>query len=193
MSNDAVTCKREIAEHKAEYIEFLTTKAIKDFLHKAIVKLVDHEWIAELESKTMGFQHRHPRELIEHLCNTGANLDHLDVMELIKELQKPWDMVEAPATMFATGDHIERQLVKAGPAENPNLHLAFALSNFEASGEYDAAVQEWKAKAPQDKMFPCFRVYIQHEFAMHHKHNKSLAKAVGHGITNMVTQNEVDA
>ena len=28
---------------------------------------------------------------------------------------------------------------------------------------------------------------------MHHKHNKSLAKAVGHGITNMVTHNKVDA
>ena len=88
----------------------------------------------------MGFQHRHPRELIKHLCNTGANLDHLDVMELIQELQKPWDMVEAPATMFARGDHIECQLVKVGQAENPNIHLAFTLSNFEASGEYDAAV-----------------------------------------------------
>ena len=101
----------------------------------------------------MGFQHRHPRELIKHLCNTGANLDHLDVMELIQELQKPWDMVEAPATMFARGDRIECQLVKAGQVENPNLCFAFALSNFEASGEYDAAVQEWKAKAPQDKTF----------------------------------------
>ena len=42
-------------------------------------------------------------------------------------------------------------------------------------------------------MFPHFQVYIQNEFAMHHKHNKSLAKAVGHGITNMVTHNKVDA
>ena len=28
---------------------------------------------------------------------------------------------------------------------------------------------------------------------MHHKHNKSSAKAVGHDITNMVTHNDVDA
>ena len=34
------------------------------------------------------------------------------------------------------------QLIKARQAENPNLCLAFALSNFEALAEYDAAVQE---------------------------------------------------
>ena len=107
MSNDAVACEREIGEHKAEYNEFLTTEAIKDSLHKAIVKSVDHEWIAELKSKTMGFQHRHPRELIAHLCNMGANLDQLGMMELIQELQKPWDVVEAPATMFARGYRID--------------------------------------------------------------------------------------
>ena len=87
---------------------------MKDSLRKAIVKSVDGEWITELASETMGYQHRHPCELIQHLRDTGADLDHMDVTRLIKELHEPWDMVEAPATLFARGDKYERQLAKAG-------------------------------------------------------------------------------
>ena len=94
--------------------------------------------------------------MLDYLYQMGGDLDHMDIAELNQELLKPWDHVEAPATMFARGDRIECQLIKAGQMANPSLCLAFALSNFEASGKYDAAVQEWKAKAARDKTFPNF-------------------------------------
>jgi hypothetical protein len=72
----------------------------------------------------MGFNHRTPLELLEHLRTHGGDLNHLDVTGLIQELQKPWDQVKAPVILFARGDKIERQLVKAGQAENPTLRLA---------------------------------------------------------------------
>jgi hypothetical protein len=107
--NDEVARMRQIAEHKAEQVEFKTHLGVENFLHKAIVKAVDHEWIAEIESETMGFNHKTPIELLTHLRDHGGDLDHLDVTELIQQLQKEWDHIEAPATFFARGDKIEKQ------------------------------------------------------------------------------------
>ena len=193
VDNDAVVRERQIAEHKAEYNEFLTCEAVKDFLRKSIVKSVDEEWIVELASETMGYQHRHPRDLIQHLQDNGSDLDHMDVKRLLKELQEPWDLVEAPATLFARGDKYERQLVKAGQAADPDLRLALMLATVEESGEYDAAVREWKNKDPAHKTFTRFRGFIQKEFALRHKNNKSTAGLAGHGIANSAQLQEQEA
>jgi hypothetical protein len=83
-----------------------------------IVKLLNHEWLAEVESETMGFNHLSAKALMTHLC-----LDHMDVTELISNIQKPWDAIETPAAHFARGDKYGRQLLKVGQAKNPNLRL----------------------------------------------------------------------
>jgi hypothetical protein len=114
----------------------------------------------------------------------------MDVTRLIKELHEPWDMVEAPTTLFARGDKYERQLAKAGQAANPSLRLALMLATVEASGKYDAAVGKWKARDPAHKTFARFRAFIQKEFALRHKNNKSTAGLVGHGIANSAQQRE---
>ncbi|KAL7483043.1 hypothetical protein ACHAW6_008694, partial [Cyclotella cf. meneghiniana] len=170
VDNDAVVRERQIAEHKAEYNEFLTCEAVKDFLRKSIVKSVDEEWIVELASETMGYQHRHPRDLIQHLRDNGSDLDHMDVKRLLKELQEP-----------------------SGQAANPDLRLALMLATVEESGEYDAAVREWKNKDPAHKTFTRFRGFIQKEFALRHKNNKSTAGLAGHGIANSAQLQEQEA
>jgi hypothetical protein len=43
--------------------------------------------------------------------------------------------MKAPATFFARGDRIEKQLVKTGQSVNPPLRLAFALAATELTGE----------------------------------------------------------
>ena len=65
-----------------------------------IINCVDKEWLAELQSKAMGFHHRTPKEMLEYLQNNGGDLYHLDVTELITMLQKPWGGIEAPATFL---------------------------------------------------------------------------------------------
>ena len=105
-----------------------------------IVKSPDNEWLAEVESETMGFNHLSAKALMTHLRNVGGSLDHMNVMELISNIQKPWDAIETPATHFARGDKYERQLLKAGQAKHPNLQLAFALLTFQASGEFEPAL-----------------------------------------------------
>ena len=192
VDQDPVIRERQVAEHKAEQAEFETYQGVKNFLLKAIVKSVDPEWIAELKSDRMGFNHRTPMEILEHLRTHGGDLNHLDVTELIQQLQKEWDHVKAPATLFARGDKIERQLVKAGQAENPTLRLAFALATFEASGEFEPSIREWKAKPVADRTFAKFRIFMQRAFTDQSKHNKTTAKASGHGIANSATDASMD-
>jgi hypothetical protein len=52
--NDAIACERQIAEHKMSAAEYETHLAIE----------FDPEWLAQLKSTTMGFNHRKPLELI---------------------------------------------------------------------------------------------------------------------------------
>ena len=184
---DAAIRERQVAEHKAEKAEFETYLGVENFLRKAIIKVVDPEWIAELESESMGFNHRSPKEILAYLRAHGGDLDHLDVTELIQQLQKDWDHVEAPATLFARGDKIERQLVKAGQAANPPLRLAFALATFEASGEFEPSIREWKAKPVANRTFTNFRIFMQKAFTDRNKHNKSTAQSTGRGIANSAT------
>eukprot|EP01082_Thalassiosira_pseudonana_P004637 g4040.t1 g4040 contig15:204992-206117(-) len=126
-------------------------------------------------------------QILAYLRAHGGDLDHLDVTELIQQLQKDWDHVEAPATLFARGDKIEGQLVKAGQAANPPLRLAFALATFEASGEFEPSIREWKAKPVADRTFTKFRIFMQKAFTDRNKHNKSTAQSTGRGIVNSAT------
>jgi hypothetical protein len=156
-----------------------------------IVMSIDHEWLAEVESETMGFNHLSPKDLLNHLRNVGRFLDHMDVTELFTNIQKPWDGIEAPAAHFARGDKYERQLLKVGQNKNPELRLAFALATFQASGEFESALREWEAKPKVDQTFTNFRVFMQKEFGKHHKQNKTTAKSVGFGISNSVTDKDI--
>ncbi|KAL7476072.1 LOW QUALITY PROTEIN: hypothetical protein ACHAW6_001955 [Cyclotella cf. meneghiniana] len=115
----------------------------------------------------------------------------MDVTQLITELQKPWDMVEMPATLFARGNKYECQLIKVGQATNPSLHLAFAIAMIKASAN---TMQQYKsARDPALKTLPWFQGFIQKKIALRHKMNKSFAGSVGHGIANSVQQHEEEA
>jgi hypothetical protein len=141
-------------------------------MQTTIVTCVDEEWLAKLQSETMGFNHRTPKEMLEHLRNNGGDLGHLDVTELVTKLQAPWDGIKAPATFFTRGDRMEKQLVKTGQSTNPLLRLAFALAATEATGEYENTLREWYAKGNTIKTLPNFRVYLQNEFSKKTKHTK---------------------
>ena len=192
VDTDKIIRERQLAEHKAEVVEYETYLGVENYLRRMIVKSLDHEWLAEVESETMGFNHLSAKTLMTHLRNVGGSLDHMDVTELISNIQKPWDAIETPAAHFARGDKYERQLLKVGQAKNPNLRLAFALSTFQSSGEFEPALREWETKPRADQTFVNFRVFVQKEFGKHNKQNKTTAKSVGHGIANSITDKEIE-
>lgn len=189
--NNAAKREEQVAKHKEQKEVFLTHEAVAHAIRTTIVNCVDEEWLAELRSETMGFNHRTPKEMLEHLRNNGGDLDHLDVTELTTKLQTFWDGIEAPATYFSRGDKIEKQLVKTGQTANPTLRLAFALAATEATGDYESTLREWHAKGATIKTFANFHVYIQNEFTKKTKHNKTSARSVGRGIAN-ATDEQID-
>ena len=192
VDTDKVIREHQIAEHKVECIEYETYLGVENYLRRMIVKSIDHKWLAEVESETMGFNHLSPKALLTHLRNVGGSLDHMDVTELFTNIQKPWDGIEVPAAHFARGDKYERQLLKVGQNKNPELRLAFALATFQASGEFESALREWEAKPKANQTFANFRVFMQKEFGKQYKQNKTTAESVGNGIANNITDKEVE-
>jgi len=67
VDTDKVIHEIRIAEHKAECNEYETYLGVKNYLRRMIVKSIDHKWLAEVESETMGFNHLSPKALITHL------------------------------------------------------------------------------------------------------------------------------
>jgi hypothetical protein len=169
---DKVIREQQIAEHKAECIEYKTCLGDENYLCRMIVKSINHEWLAKVENKMMGFNHLSPKALLTHLCNVGGSLNHMDVTELIFNIQKPWDGSEAPVAHFARGKKYERQLLKVGQRKKPELRLAFALATFQLSGEFESALCEWEVKPTTDQTFANFRIFMQNEFGKHHKQTK---------------------
>ncbi len=121
VDSDKVIREHQIAEHKAECIKYETYLGAKNYIPRMIVKSIDHKWLAEVKSETVGFKHLSPKALLTHLCNVGGSLNNMDVTELISNTQKPWDGIEAPAAHFAQGDKYERQLLKVGQSKNSEL------------------------------------------------------------------------
>jgi hypothetical protein len=67
---------------------------------------------------------------------------------------EPWVGVEAPVTMFAQADKHEHQLERHNIPKHPELRLLYAVSTYQTSGQFDAAMREWHAKLLADKTFP---------------------------------------
>jgi hypothetical protein len=184
---DKVIRERQLAEHKAECGEYETYLGVENYLRRMIVKSIDHKRLAEIESKTMGFNQMSPKSLLTHLCSVGGSLNHMDMTGLISNIQKPWDCIEAPAAHFTRGDKYERQLLKVGQKKNPELRLAFSLATFQSAGKFESALREWEVKPKIDQTFANFRIFMQKEYGKHHKQNKTTAKAAGYGIANTLT------
>ncbi len=163
-SDDKKTREREVAEHKAEIIEFETYVACEAWACQTIVKVVNEEWISEKHDKVIGYQAVKPLELLNLLRDAGGDLDDLVITDLNTKMLEPWDGVEAPVTMFARADKYECQLERHNIPKQPELRLSYAVSTYQTSGQFDAAMREWHAKLLADKIFPNFWAYIQIEF-----------------------------
>ncbi len=112
----------------------------------------------------------------------------MEITDLNNKMLEPWDGVEAPVTMFARADKYVHQLERHYIPKQSELHLLYAVSTYQISGQFDAAMQEWHAKTLANKTFPNFRVYIQNEYTKQVKHNRLTAGSVRKGIANKATE-----
>ena len=68
---DKVIQECQIAEHKAKCVKYETCLSIENYFHSMIVKLIDHEWLAEIESETMESNHLPPKDLLNQPGSYG--------------------------------------------------------------------------------------------------------------------------
>jgi hypothetical protein len=140
-SDDKKAREKEVAEHKAEIIEFETYMACQAWNRQAIVNAVNEEWISEKHDEDIGYQAVEPLELLELLRDAGGDLDDLEITDhLNTKMFEPWDGVEAPVTTFARADKYERQLERHSIPKQPELRLSYAVSTYQISGQFDAAM-----------------------------------------------------
>jgi len=163
--------------------------ACEAWTRQAIVNAVDKEWISERHDEDIGYQAVEPLELLELLLHdAGGDLNDLEITDLNTKILEPRDGVEAPVMTFARADKYERQLERHSIPKQPKLHLSYAVSTYQTSGQFDAAMREWHAKVAADKTFPKFSVYIQNEYTKQVKRNRSAAGSAGKGIANKATE-----
>ena len=117
------------------------------------MKTVGKEWISEKHDEDIGYQAVEPLKLLEILRSAGGDLDNLKITELTNKMLEPWDGVEAPVTMFAQTDKYKHQLERNIIPKQPKLRLSYAVSTYQISGQFDAAMQEWHARLPTNKSF----------------------------------------
>jgi hypothetical protein len=115
-------------------------------------------------------------------------LDDTEITDLNTKMLKPWDRVDAPVTMFARADKYERQLERHSIPKQPELRLSYAVSTYQISGQFDAAMREWHVKMLANKTFPNFRVDIQNKYTKQVKCNRLTARSIGKGIANKATE-----
>ena len=189
VSTNEVDRLRQLAEHKQLMIEYETYQGCLQATRTKIIQAIDPEWLAGLRSERLGFTHRTPIELLNHLRSNGATLDDVDIQELISTMDKAWNPTENPATKFERDDKIEQQLMKVGIPADPHRRLALFKAAVKRSGNYDPAIREWESKPKADQTFIAFRPFIVKEFAKTTT-RKLTAQATGYGIANHVSSAE---
>eukprot|EP00804_Cyclotella_cryptica_P014408 CCRYP_004763-RA/>CCRYP_004763-RA protein AED:0.42 eAED:0.41 QI:0/-1/0/1/-1/1/1/0/247 len=146
ISTNKVDRLRQLAEHKQLIIEYETYQGCLQATRMKIIQAINPEWLAGLRSERLGFTHRTPIELLNHLRSNGVALDDVDIQELISTMDTAWNPTENPATKFKRDVKIEQQLEKAGIPANLHHRLAVFRASVKCSGHYDPSICEWESK-----------------------------------------------
>jgi allophanate hydrolase subunit 2 len=70
---DAVIQEQQIAEHKTKQDKFITHQAIEAFARQVIASAVESEWLAEIKSDTMGYNHVTPKKMLSHFSRSAEH------------------------------------------------------------------------------------------------------------------------
>ena len=175
----------QLAEHKQLIIEYETYQGCLQATHMKIIQAIDPEWLAGMRNEHLGFTHRTPIELLNHLRSNGATLDNVDIQELISTMDNAWNPTKNPATKFECNDKIKQQLAKVSIPADPHRCLALFKAAVKWTITFNPAIQEWEAKPKSNQTFNKFCPFIVKEFS---KNNtcKLTAQAASYGIANHV-------
>jgi hypothetical protein len=164
------------AVHKEQIAQFKIFAGVEQALRDIILEAVDHDNLLEIEDDTLGFLNQTPRSIINHLRSQGGALDFADTKTLPAERDAEWDVSEVPQIYFNRVEKAIKGLTRAGIVSDLNEKRDMALYYLKASGEFDAAVCEWKQKPSASKTWTNIKSFIATEYARENKQNKLTAK-----------------
>ena len=165
-ANAAVgTQAKEDAEHKELLAQFKIFKGDKQDLKNIILEAVEHDYLVEIEDKTLGFLNQMPRNMIDHLKARGGSLDFADTKMLLAERDAEWDISKNPQKYFNRVEQAIKALTRAGIPSDLNKQRDMALYYLKSSGEFNAAVRDWKNKPVTNKTWTNINTFISAEYA----------------------------
>lgn len=190
LSSVAATREMQLAKHKADVITYETCAGVINGVKELIAGAVSEEWLEEIDDETLGFQNVSILEMLEHLENRGGDIDYIDIQDMKKERDAPWNTNEHIVTYFSGVQRAVKRLTKAGVTSDEVELLANALYSIKQSGEMEYALQEWDKKSRADRTWATAKTYFSKEYANRRKHKTIEAKQAGFGSANQTIDEE---
>ena len=185
------TREKQLLQHKAELVTYETCQGVINGIKDLIVGAVSAEWLEEIDDDILGFQNVPILKMLEHLEERGGDVDYIDIQEMRKERDAPWNTNEHIVTYFSGTQGAVKRLKKAGVTSDEVELLANALFSIKQSGEMEYALQEWDKKAKADQTWEKAKTYFSKEYANCRKHKTIEAKQTGFGSANQIREEEI--
>lgn len=161
---------------------------VKQSLKDKILEAVDNEYLFELKQGIFEYQKIMARAMIDHFCKWGSEMDHVNMMKIWKERDKPWNGIETLATYFARVKKNVKLLALAMPkpiVTDMTKQMMSVLSAFAETGHFNTAVREWERKPTSVKIWDNMKVFINNKFCKANKSGGLTAKQAGYGSANV--------
>ena len=185
------TREKQLLKHKAELMTYETCQGVISGIKELIAGAVSTEWLEEINDDILEFQNVTCLEMLEHLEDRGGDVDYIDIQEMRKERDAPWNTNEHIVTYFSSVQGAVKRLKKAGVTSDEVELLANALFSIKQSGEMEYALQEWDKKAKADQTWEKAKTYFSKEYANRRKHKTIEAKQAGYGSANQIGEEEL--
>ena len=185
------TREKQLLKHKAELTTYETCQGVISGIKELIAGAVSTEWLEEINDDILEFQKVTCLEMLEHLEDRGGDVDYIDIQEMRKERDAPWNTNEHIVTYFSGVQGAVKRLKKAGVTSDEVELLANALFSIKQSGEMEHALQEWDKKAKADQTWEKAKTYFSKEYANRRKHKTIEAKQAGYGSANQIGEEEL--
>ena len=180
----AGTRAEQEAQHEKEVEVYQTYLGIGDGLKDLIRVAVDEDYVIELKAEKVGYLRVTAMQMIAHLRARWGSEDFVDKCVLINELNTPWNAAEVPTIYFNRIEKAIKQLARVGVSWPREACINSALKAFKDTGDYDAEVREWEAKAEIDKIWANVKTMITSEYSKYQCQHATSAKSLGYGSAN---------
>ena len=172
------------AQHEKEVEVYQTYLGVGDGLKDLVRAAVDEDYVIELKAERVGYLRVTATQMIAHLRSRWGTADFVDKCALINELNTPWNAAEIPTIYFNRVEKAIKQLARVNVVWLTEACVNSVLKAFKDTGDYDAAVREWEAKAEADKTWTNVKTMITSEYSKYQRQHSTTAKSLGYGSAN---------